>query len=81
LNGHTHAAQAVKEIEARESGTNHDDVKIFDPTVACAFRFGRIHMVPLLSQDQPAVCRVSTLRTWPVTNEAAPDTMKTIALA
>src|SRR4029077_4058076 len=32
-------------------------------------------------QDQPAVFPPSTLRTWPVINEASSDAMKTIALA
>src|SRR5713101_7276441 len=45
LNGHAHAAQTVKEIEAGESRADHDDIEIFDLVVVRPCRLSRAHMV------------------------------------
>src|SRR6478752_483876 len=38
-------------------------------------------LISASGQDQPAVLPPSTLRTWPVMNDASSEAMKTIALA
>src|SRR5260370_654451 len=52
LNGHAHAAQTVKEIEAGESRANHDDIEIFNLAVVRPFRLSRVHMVPSLQRSE-----------------------------
>jgi hypothetical protein len=79
LNGHAHAAQAVKEIETGESRVDDDDVEVFVPTVARPFGFGGAHLVPTPSPDQHAAFAPPTFRAWRAMDEAGADPRKTNA--